>query len=65
MVVHWMDTLWEQTAWPGTLLFTLATSVFLSLRIWKGRNRIMPHNGIAVDQQSIEVKVKHHFFEFF
>jgi long-chain acyl-CoA synthetase len=56
MVVQWMDTLWEQTAWPVTVLFTLFTSVFISFRIWKGRNRIMPPNGISVDQQSIELK---------
>lgn len=60
MVVQWMDTLWEQTAWPVTVLFTLFTSVFISFRIWKGRNRILPPNGISVDQQSIELKV--HFF---
>uniref|UniRef100_A0AC35GIV9 Long-chain-fatty-acid--CoA ligase n=1 Tax=Panagrolaimus sp. PS1159 TaxID=55785 RepID=A0AC35GIV9_9BILA len=56
MVVQWMDTLWEQTAWPVTVLFTLFTSVFISFRIWKGRNRILPPNGISVDQQSIELK---------
>jgi long-chain acyl-CoA synthetase len=56
MVVQWMDTLWEQTAWPVTVLFTLFTSAFISFRIWKGRNRIMPPNGISVDQQSIELK---------
>jgi long-chain acyl-CoA synthetase len=56
MVVQWMDTLWEQTAWPVTVLFTLFTSVFISFRIWKGRNKIMPPNGISVDQQSIELK---------
>jgi long-chain acyl-CoA synthetase len=56
MVVQWMDTLWEQTTWPVTVLFTLFTSVFISFRIWKGRNRILPPNGISVDQQSIELK---------
>jgi long-chain acyl-CoA synthetase len=56
MVVQWIGTLWEQATWPSTLLFTILTSIFISLRIWKGRNRIVPQSGIDVNQQAIELK---------
>uniref|UniRef100_A0A7E4W672 Long-chain-fatty-acid--CoA ligase n=1 Tax=Panagrellus redivivus TaxID=6233 RepID=A0A7E4W672_PANRE len=51
-----VDSVVQYTAWPGTVLLTLATSIFLSVKIWKGFQRITPPNGISVNEQSIEIK---------